>query len=60
MLGALTEWMPIILVIGLLIMGWLMYQMYGSMAEMYQTVQVMQSQMNTLVPVIDANALVLR
>jgi ATP-dependent Zn protease len=60
MLGALTEWMPIILVIGLLVMGWLMYQMYGSMNEMYQTVQVMQSQMNTLVPVVDANALVLR
>lgn len=60
LLSALTEFMPIILIAGLLILGWLMYQMYGDMTHLYNTVLQMQSQMNTLVPTIDANALIYR
>jgi hypothetical protein len=47
-LAFLTEFMPLILVVGLLVLGWLMWQMYGSMSEMYTAVQSMQSQLNTL------------
>jgi hypothetical protein len=60
LLSALTEFMPLILIAGLLILGWLMYQMYGDMTHLYNTVLQMQTQMNTLVPTIDANALVYR
>lgn len=60
MLAALTEFMPLILIGGLLILGWLMYQMYTDMGTMYNAVQVMQAQMNTLAPVVDANAIILR
>lgn len=59
-LSALTEFMPLILIAGLLILGWLMYQMYGDMTHLYNTVLQMQTQMNTLVPTIDANALIYR
>jgi hypothetical protein len=60
LLAMLTEFMPLILIIGFVIMAWLMWQQYGSMKEMYSAVQIMQSQMNTLVPTIDANVLVVR
>lgn len=60
LLSALTEFMPLILIAGLLILGWLMYQMYGDMTHLYNTVLQMQTQMNTLVPTIDANALIYR
>ena len=60
LLSALTEFMPLILIGGLLIIGWLMYQMYGDMTHLYNTVQVMQSQINVLVPSVDANAIILR
>lgn len=56
----LTEFMPLILIIGLLILGYLMYQQYQNMAAVYQAVQTMQVQMNTLVPTIDVNSIVLK
>lgn len=55
LLSALTEFMPIILVVGLAVIAWMLWQQYDSMKAMYQAVQVMQSQVNTLVPLIDAN-----
>jgi len=48
MLGTLEHYMPLILVGGLLVLGWMMWQMYGSMTQVYQTTQAMQSQLNTL------------
>jgi hypothetical protein len=60
LLSALTEFMPLILIGGLLVLGWLMYQMYGDMTHLYNTVLQMQTQMNTLVPTIDANAVIYR
>jgi len=60
LLSALTEFMPLILIIGLVAILYLLNQNYESMKVVYQTMQVMQSQMNTLVPLIDANAMVLR
>ena len=59
-LELLTKFMPLILIIGLVGILYLLNQNYESMKVVYQTMQVMQSQMNTLVPLIDANAMVLR
>jgi len=59
-LSALTEFMPIILVVGLAVIAWMLWQQYDSMKAMYSAVQVMQSQVNTLVPLLDANTMVLR
>lgn len=60
LLSALTEFMPLILIIGLVAILYLLNQNYESMKVVYNTMQVMQSQMNTLVPLIDANAMILR
>jgi hypothetical protein len=60
LLGFLTEFMPLILVVGLLIIGYLLYQNYQSMAAVYNTVQIMQGQLATIAPTIDVNAMVLR
>lgn len=60
MLAFLEQYMPLILIAGFAIIAYFMYTMYGDMAATYKMVQVMQAQMNTLAPVIDANALVLR
>jgi len=59
-LEGLMKWMPLILIIGLIAILYLLNQNYESMKVVYQTMQVMQSQMNTLVPTIDANVLVVR
>jgi len=59
-LGFLTEFMPLILIVGFIVMAWLLYQQYDSMKYMYNAIQVMQGQLNMISPVVDANALILR
>lgn len=49
LLGTLTEYMPLILIIGLLVLGWLMYTMYGEMAVLYQTMKELQAQLPMVV-----------
>jgi hypothetical protein len=60
LLSALTEFMPLILVIGLVVIAWMLWQNYESMKAVYTAVQLMQSQVNTLVPTVDVNAIILR
>lgn len=60
MFAGLEPFLPIIIIGGFLIMIYLMWQMYGSMNQLYDTVKVLQAQMNTLAPTIEANAIVLR
>jgi hypothetical protein len=60
MLEGIMAFMPLLMVIGFVVMCWLLWQQYDSMKYMYNAMQVMQSQMNTLVPLIDANVAVYR
>lgn len=48
-LGTLTEYMPLILILGVLILGWLMYTMYGEMAVLYETIKQLQQQLPMVV-----------
>jgi hypothetical protein len=59
-LGLLTKFMPLILIIGLIAILYLLNQNYESMKIVYSTMETMQVQMNTLVPQVDVNALILR
>lgn len=47
LMEGLQQWMPIILIIGLLVIGWFMYQMYNDMAATYKIVQALQQQVQT-------------
>ena len=49
LLGTLTEYMPLILILGILVLGWLMYTMYGEMAVLYQTMKELQAQLPMVV-----------
>lgn len=60
LLAMLTKFMPLILIIGLVAILYLLNQNYESMKIVYASQQVMQQQLNTLVPTIDVNAMVLR
>jgi hypothetical protein len=59
-LELLTKFMPLILIIGLIAILYLLNQNYESMKVVYQTMQVMQGQINTLVPNIPVDALVVK
>jgi len=43
LLGALTEFMPLILILGLLVMGWLIMQMYGEMTALRETIEALKT-----------------
>jgi hypothetical protein len=49
LLGTLTEYMPLILILGILVLGWLMYTMYGEMAVLYETMKELQAQLPMVV-----------
>lgn len=50
----LEQWMPLILIIGLAVIGWLLWQNYESMKEVYMAIQIMQNQINTITPALNA------
>lgn len=49
LLGTLEHFMPLILVAGLVILGFMMYQFYGEMASLYNAIQALQSNMPLVV-----------
>jgi hypothetical protein len=43
LLATLTEFMPLILILGLLVMGWLMMQMYGEMTALHEAIEALKT-----------------
>lgn len=60
LLAFLTQWMPLILIVGLAVIAWMLWQNYDAMKATYSAVQAMQSQINLIAPSVDVNALVVR
>jgi hypothetical protein len=55
-LEGLLHWAPLIVLVGVVIICWFSYQQYDTMQALWTSQQIMQAQMNTLVPNLDMNS----